>query len=63
MIPLEYAALRVVRRHLPDRVVRQLLARRILIKPGLETTDPGAAIRRFLDAIAAAGGSVAGKRV
>jgi SAM-dependent methyltransferase len=63
MIPLDYLALRLVRRHLPDRVVRELLARRIVIKPGLETTDPAAAIQRFLDAMRAAGTSVAGRRV
>ena len=63
MLPLDYLALRVVRRHLPDRVVRQMLARRIVIKPGLETTDPAAAIQRFLDAIAAAGTGIAGRRV
>lgn len=63
MMPLDYAVLRLVRRHLPDRVVRQLLARRIVIRPGLETTDPSAAIQRFLDAIAADGAAIAGKRV
>lgn len=63
MIPLDYVALRLVRRHLPDRVIRQMLARRIVIKPGLETTDPSAAIQRFLDAIAAAGATLAGRRV
>jgi SAM-dependent methyltransferase len=63
MIPLDYLALRLVRRHLPDRVVRELMARRIVIQPGLETRDPTAAIQRFLDAAAAAGTTVANRRV
>ena len=63
MIPLDYLVLRLARRHLPDRIVREMLARRVVIKPGLETTDPAAAIQRFLDAIAAAGATVAGRRV
>lgn len=63
MIPLDYVALRLIRRHLPTSVVRLMLRRRIVIKPGLETTDPSAAIQRFLDAIAAAGCSIQGRRV
>ncbi len=63
MIPPSYLALRIIRRHLPDDVVRSLLRRRIIIKPGLETTDPSAAVRRFLDAIGEAGERVDGKRI
>lgn len=63
MIPLDYVALRLIRRHLPDRIVRQMLRRRIVITPGLETTDPSAAIQRFLGAIAAAGCRIEGRRV
>jgi len=63
MVPLEYLALRLVRRHLPNRVVRFLLERRMFIKPGLETTAPAEAAQRFLDAIHAAGETVTGRRV
>jgi methyltransferase family protein len=63
MSHVDYLALRLIRRHLPNRVVRLLLARRIFIKPGLETTAPGEAVQRFLDAIAAAGETVAGRRI
>lgn len=63
MVPLDYVTLRLVRRHLPNRVVRLLLERRVFIRPGLETTAPAEAIQRFLDAIAAAGLTIAGKRV
>lgn len=63
MIPLDYLVLRVIRRHLPDRVVRVLLQRRIVIKPGLETTAPDEAAQRFLDALRAAGERLDGRRV
>jgi len=63
VIPLDYLPLRVVRRHLPDDVVRTLLRRHIIIKPGLETTAPAEAIQRFLDAITSAGQVIAGKRI
>ena len=63
MIPLDYLPLRVVRRHLPDEVVRTLLRRHIIIEPGLETTAPAEAIQRFLDAITAAGEIIGGKRI
>lgn len=63
MIPLDYLVLRLARRQLPDRIVRAMLTRRILIRPGFETRDPATAIRRFLDPLATAGASVAGRRV
>jgi SAM-dependent methyltransferase len=63
MIPVDYLALRLIRRHLPVRIVRLMLRRRIVIKPGLETTDPSAALQRFLDAIAAAGCVILRRRV
>ncbi len=63
MIPLDYLALRLVRRHLPDDVIRSLLRRRLIIKPGLETINPAGAVQRFVDAVAAAGQSLKGKRV
>ena len=63
MVPLDYLALRLVRRHLPDRITRALLHRGIFIKPGLETTNPDQAIRRFIDGLAATGDTVTGRRV
>jgi SAM-dependent methyltransferase len=61
--PLDYVALRVVRRFLPNRVVHLLLHRGFIIQPGIETRAPAAAIRRFLDAINAAGETVVGRRI
>jgi SAM-dependent methyltransferase len=63
VIPLDYLILRLIRRHLPDQVVRLLLQRRIIIKPGLETLAPAAAAQRFLGALEAAGQSPRGRRV
>lgn len=63
MIPLHYLALRVVRRRLPEPVVRALLRRRLIIKPGLETLAPRLGAERFCAALAAAGRELAGSRV
>jgi methyltransferase family protein len=62
MPPMDYLVLRLIRRHLPDRVIHALLGRGLIIRPGLETRSPPAATRRFLDALKAAGESVAGRR-
>ena len=61
MIPPDYLVLRLIRRHLPDRLVRLLLQRRIIIKPGLETTAPLEAAQRFLGALQAASESLSGR--
>jgi hypothetical protein len=63
MPPMDYLVLRLIRRHLPDRAIRTLLGRGLIIRPGLETRSPPAAMRRFLDALTAAGEAVAGRRV
>lgn len=63
MPPLDYLVLRLVRRHLPDRAIRALLGRGLIIRPGLETRSPAAATRRFLDVLKAAGDTIAGRRV
>lgn len=62
-MPLDYVALRLVRHYLPNRVVNLLLHRGFIIRPGMETRAPAAAIRRFMDAIEAAGVAVAGRRI
>ena len=63
MPPLDYLVLRLIRRHLPDRAIRALLGRSLIIRPGLETRAPQAASRRFLDALKAAGETITGRRV
>jgi SAM-dependent methyltransferase len=63
MSPLDYLALRLVRRHLPARMVRELAHRGFMIRPGMETRAPAEAIRRFMDAIESAGQTVIGRRI
>ncbi len=63
MPPLDYLVLRLIRRHLPDRAIRALLGRGLIVRPGLETRAPQAAARRFLDALKAAGETITGRRV
>jgi hypothetical protein len=63
MPPLDYLVLRLIRRHLPDRAIRALLGRGLVIRPGLETRAPQAAARRFLEALRSSGDAIMGRRV
>ncbi len=62
-MPLDYLLARLVRRHLPAAVVSFLLRRGIVIKPGLETTDPKAAAERYEQTLREYGLELKGKRV
>jgi SAM-dependent methyltransferase len=42
-----YLLLRFIRRNLPDKVVKTLLRKRLIIKPGLETREPAKAVERY----------------
>jgi len=53
----------MVRHFVPERLTRFLLLRSIVIRAGLETSDPAAAVQRYLDVLKARGGSVKGRRV
>lgn len=44
---LPYLIPRLIRHFLPDKLVRALLLRSIIIRPGLETSDPDAAVQRY----------------
>jgi SAM-dependent methyltransferase len=57
---LPYLLPRVVRHFLPEKFVRALLLRSIIIKPGLETSDPDGATQRYKEMLA---GVIKGKRV
>jgi len=48
---------------MPEKLVRVLLLRNIVIKSGLETNNPLAAIQRYVDALSERGLSLQGKRV
>ncbi len=60
---LAYLIPRLIRHFLPEKLTRALLLRGIVIRPGLETSDPSAAVQRYADVLAARGLSLNGKRV
>jgi SAM-dependent methyltransferase len=59
-VNLPYLIPRLIRHFLPETFVRALLLRNIIIKPGLETSDPDAAVQRYVNVLP---GSVKGQRV
>jgi hypothetical protein len=60
---LPYLLPRLVRHFLPEKLVRALLLRSIVIRPGLETSDPMAAVQRYANALSGRGMSFRDKRV
>jgi hypothetical protein len=60
---LPYLIPRLARHFLPDNLVRALLLRNIIIRPGLETSSPFAAVQRYIDVLSERGLSFRGKRV
>ena len=60
---LPYLIPRLIRHFLPERLVRTLLLRNIIIQSGLETNNPFAAIQRYVDVLSKRGRSFQGKRV
>ena len=60
---LPYLIPRLIRHFLPEKLVRSLLLRNIIIHPGLETDNPHEAVKRYVDVLAERGLSFQGKRV
>lgn len=60
---LSYLIPRIVRHFLPEKLVRALLLRNIIIRPGLETGNPFAAVQRYEAVLSKRGRSFQGKRV
>ena len=60
---LPYLLPRIARHFLPERLTRFLLLRSLIIRPGLETTDPAKAVSHYLDVLEARGEAIKGKRV
>jgi hypothetical protein len=60
---LPYLIPRLIRRFLPEKLVRTLLLRNVIIHPGLETDNPLAAVKRYVDVLSERGLSFQGKRV
>ena len=48
---------------MPEWLTRFLLRRNLIIRPGLETSDPASAVARYCETLAAHGASLVGKRV
>lgn len=60
---LSYIIPRVVRHFLPEGLTRFLLLHSVVIRPGLETSDPAAAVSRYLQVLQARRQNIVGKRV
>ena len=60
---LSYLAPRLARHFLPEKLVRPLLLRGWIIRPGIETSNPSAAVKRYADVLSNRGSSFWGKRV
>lgn len=60
---IKYLALRILRHFMPESVARFLLKRRWIIRPGLESSDPSAAVEQYIKTLSAHGKSIQGKRV
>ncbi|MCC7187971.1 MAG: hypothetical protein IT312_04445 [Anaerolineales bacterium] len=60
---LPYLLPRLIRHFMPEKLVRALLLRNIIIRPGLETSNPFAAVQRYVDILSARGLSFKDKRV
>lgn len=59
---LPYLIPRLARRLLPAKLIRALLLRNIIIHPGLETSNPDAAVQRYTQVLSARGIALQGKR-
>jgi hypothetical protein len=60
---LPYLIPRLARHFLPEKLVRTLLLRSIVIRPGLETSNPFVAVQRYTDVLSERGLSFRGQRV
>jgi hypothetical protein len=62
-VKINYLMLRLMRHFMPESVARFLLKRRWIIRPGLESSDPFAAVEQYNTGLSAYGRSITGKRV
>jgi SAM-dependent methyltransferase len=60
---LSYLLPRLARHFLPEKWVRTLLLHNWIIRPGIETSNPAAAVKRYADVLSSRGSSFWGKRV
>ena len=59
----DYLLLRLIRHFLPESMARFLLRQRLIIKPGLESSDPEAAVQRYLTVLSEHNRALEGQRV
>lgn len=60
---ISYLILRLARHFMPEGMARFLLKRRWIIRPGLESSNPLAAVEQYVNTLSASGKSIRGKRV
>ncbi len=60
---LRYLLLRLARHFIPEGIARFLLKRRWIIRPGLESSNPLAAVEQYLKGLKLNGRSITGQRV
>ena len=60
---LSYLLPRLARHFLPEKLVRAMLLHGWIIRPGIETSNPSAAVKRYADVLSNRGSSFWGKRV
>jgi hypothetical protein len=60
---LRYLILRLARHFMPEGIARFLLKHRWIIRPGLESSNPLAAVEQYLNGLARHGKSIKGQRV
>ena len=60
---LSYLLPRLARHFLPEKLVRVLLLHGWIIRPGIETSNPSAAVKRYADVLSSRGSSFWGKRI
>lgn len=63
ILNLPYLVPRVIRRFLPEKLVRALLLRSWIIRPGLETSNPAEAVHQYVDVLSRRGLSIQNKRI
>lgn len=60
---LKYLTLRLMRHFMPEAVARFLLKHRWIIRPGLESSDPSAAVAQYIKTLSSYNKSIHGRRV
>jgi hypothetical protein len=62
-VNFQYIVLRLIRHFMPEWFARYLLRRRWILQPGLELSDPIAAVNRYVEVLSEHGCSINGQRV